>query len=112
MSQFDVEGQLAYLKSQDTIFVTCYEIVDSNKILLGIASARLEIKPYEKKRWLYVDELLRLRSIKLISMKKGYMSDLKDHEKFDLANHVKLTPLGKRWVKRIVELENRTDIIQ
>ncbi|NJK51929.1 MAG: GNAT family N-acetyltransferase [Leptolyngbyaceae cyanobacterium SU_3_3] len=57
MSQYDVEGLSAYLTSQDTIFVSCYDIVDSNKILLGIASARLEIKPYEKIRWLYVDEV-------------------------------------------------------
>ncbi|MFE4105995.1 GNAT family N-acetyltransferase [Almyronema epifaneia] len=57
MSQFNVEELSTYLNSQDTIFVACYDIVDSNKILLGIASARLEIKPYKKMRWLYVDEV-------------------------------------------------------
>jgi ribosomal protein S18 acetylase RimI-like enzyme len=57
MSQFDVEGLSAYLKSQDTVFVACYDIIDSHRTLLGIASARLEIKPYDKMRWLYVDEV-------------------------------------------------------
>ena len=57
MSQFDVEGLSAYLESRDTIFVACYDIVDSDRTLLGVASARLEIKPYDKMRWLYVDEV-------------------------------------------------------
>ncbi len=57
-------------------------------------------------------ELRRLRSIGLISMKKGYIADIKDGMKFNLANHVELTPLGRRWTKRIGEIEDRSDTSQ
>ncbi len=57
MSHYDVEGLSAYLKSQGTVFVACYDIADSDRTLLGIGSARLEIKPYDKMQWLYVDEV-------------------------------------------------------
>lgn len=57
MSAFDVETLSAYLVRQDTLFVACHEIVENSKILLGIAYSRVEIKPYGKVRWLYVDEV-------------------------------------------------------
>ena len=57
MSEFDIEALSAYLERQDTLFVACHDIVESDRTLLGIASSRLEIKPYEKERWLYVDEV-------------------------------------------------------
>lgn len=56
------------------------------------------------------DELRRLRSIGLISMKKGYISDIKDGVSFNLADHVELTSLGKRWVKRIGEIEDKDNV--
>jgi len=51
-------------------------------------------------------ELRRLRFLKLIRMRSdqhiGYM---KDGLSFDLAAYVELTDLGKRWVKRIQQIE-------
>ena len=47
----------AYLNRQDTVFVVCHKVSAIGRTLLGIASARLEIKPYEGDRWLYVDEI-------------------------------------------------------
>lgn len=54
MTEYDVESLKAYLQRQDTIFVACH---DSEGTLLGIASSRLEIKPYGQELWLYVDEV-------------------------------------------------------
>lgn len=54
MSEYDVESLKAYLHRQDTIFVTCH---DSDGTLLGIASSRIEVKPYGQEKWLYVDEV-------------------------------------------------------
>lgn len=51
------------------------------------------------------DELRRLRSIALIAMKKGYMSDIKDGLIVNLADHVELTSLGGRWTRRISEIQ-------
>ena len=57
MSVYDVESLSAYLKRQDTVFVTCHDTTSDPPTLLGIASARLEIKPYGKELWLYIDEV-------------------------------------------------------
>ncbi len=57
MSEYDVEALEAYLLTPDTVFIACYETGNDIDTLLGIASARLEIKPYDKARWLYVDEV-------------------------------------------------------
>jgi len=57
MVRYDVPSLSAYLRSADTVFVACHEIVEESRTLLGIASARLEIKPYDQERWLYVDEV-------------------------------------------------------
>lgn len=57
MSVYDAESLSVYLKHPDTLFITCYEISNNERTLLGIASSRVEIKPYEEKRWLYVDEV-------------------------------------------------------
>lgn len=57
MSEYDVEALAAYLERQDTLFVACYETSSERSTLLGMASARIEIKPYGKERWLYVDEV-------------------------------------------------------
>ncbi len=54
MREYDSESLQVYLHRQDTIFVSCH---DSEDVLLGIASARIEIKPYEQELWLYVDEI-------------------------------------------------------
>lgn len=57
MTSFDESSLTAYLKRQDTCFITCYDNTSTNKTLLGIASSRIQIKPYAKEKWLYVDEL-------------------------------------------------------
>ncbi len=57
MSEYGVEALTAYLDRQDTIFIACQEGVSGNETLLGIASSRIEIKPYDKALWLYVDEI-------------------------------------------------------
>jgi hypothetical protein len=50
-------------------------------------------------------ELRRLRSIKLIEMRKDReVNQMQDNLAFDLADYARLTPLGDRWVKRIREL--------
>jgi len=57
MSEYGVEALVEYLTSQDTLFVACHEITEEDRTLLGFASSRFEIKPYDKSRWLYVDEV-------------------------------------------------------
>ena len=57
MSVYDVESLVSYLERQDTLFVTCHDISSDPPTLLGIASSRIEIKPYGRERWLYVDEV-------------------------------------------------------
>ena len=41
----------------DTRFVACHDVGADGRTLLGIASARVEPKPYGGERWLYVDEV-------------------------------------------------------
>ena len=57
MSVYDVESLSTYLEREDTLFVTCHDISSDPPTLLGIASSRIEIKPYGKELWLYVDEV-------------------------------------------------------
>jgi ribosomal protein S18 acetylase RimI-like enzyme len=57
MSVYDVESLSTYLERKDTLFVTCHDISSDPPTLLGIASSRIEIKPYGKELWLYVDEV-------------------------------------------------------
>ena len=57
MSVYDVESLFTYLERQDTLFVICHDISSDPPTLLGIASSRIEIKPYGRELWLYVDEV-------------------------------------------------------
>lgn len=57
MSRYDVESLKAYLSRQDTVFVACHADAEQGGALLGIASSRIELKPYENETWLYVDEV-------------------------------------------------------
>lgn len=57
MSEYDVVTLSAYLERQDTLFVTCHDVTGGGRTLLGMASARMELKPYGYERWLYVDEV-------------------------------------------------------
>ena len=56
ISEYTVSALRAYLSRQDTVFLACYQSSE-NPTLLGIASSRIEIKPYDQVRWLYVDEV-------------------------------------------------------
>lgn len=57
ISEYDRDALLHYLDHTDTYFVTCYDASTAPATLMGMASARLEIKPYARERWLYVDEV-------------------------------------------------------
>ena len=57
MSEYDVVALSAYLERQDMVFVACHDVTDDGRTLLGMASARVELKPYGNERWLYVDEV-------------------------------------------------------
>ncbi|NND69708.1 MAG: GNAT family N-acetyltransferase [Halioglobus sp.] len=57
ISDYDAGSLRDYLKRQDTIFITCHENLDKDTVLLGIASSRIEMKPYGRELWLYVDEV-------------------------------------------------------
>jgi hypothetical protein len=50
-------------------------------------------------------ELRRLRSLGLLAMRMGYISDMTDKLMFDLAERVELTDLGSRWANRILQIE-------
>ncbi len=84
MSKFDVEALAAYLKRQDTLFVACHDIAENDRTLLGIASSRLEMKPYDNARWLYVDEV----DVCADQRKKG---------------------AGKAIMRKLIEIANDTD---
>lgn len=57
MSEYDSESLKKYLERQDTIFIACHEESEQGAVLLGIASSRIEMKPYGMELWLYVDEV-------------------------------------------------------
>ncbi len=57
MCAYDVPGLRDYLQRQDNVFIACYESSAAGRSLLGIASARLQLKPYGNELWLYVDEV-------------------------------------------------------
>ncbi len=57
VSKYDLDSLNTYLAHQDTVFVAAHETIGSERSFLGMASARVEIKPYDKERWLYVDEV-------------------------------------------------------
>lgn len=56
--EYSVSALRTYLTREGTIFLACYETsAEEDSALLGIASSRIEIKPYDCSQWLYVDEL-------------------------------------------------------
>jgi ribosomal protein S18 acetylase RimI-like enzyme len=54
---YKAEDLADYLQRQDTVFIACYDSASRQNNLLGIASARIQIKPYDKELWLYIDEV-------------------------------------------------------
>ncbi len=57
ISVYTVDALAAYLGRADTVFIACHESRGGARTLLGMASARIEMKPYEHELWLYVDEV-------------------------------------------------------
>ncbi len=57
MSVYATDALAAYLARADTVFIACHEHEAGARKLLGIASARLEMKPYDHELWLYIDEV-------------------------------------------------------
>lgn len=57
MGEYQVDALQAYLQRPDTLFIACYRTVATASTFLGMASARLQIKPYDFEQWLYVDEV-------------------------------------------------------
>lgn len=55
LCDYDAASLAYYLRQADTLFLACHE--SSTGKLMGIASGRILPKPYEKSRWLYVDEV-------------------------------------------------------
>lgn len=57
MPEYSESALRAYLNKEDTLFIACHAHEDQRQQLLGIASARIEQKPYDHERWMYVDEV-------------------------------------------------------
>lgn len=84
MSDYDVESLATYLDRQDTLFVACHEVTAKGRTLLGFASSRFELKPYNKEKWLYVDEV-------------------------DVCANQRRNGVGKLIVKKLLELADAAD---
>jgi len=54
---YDVPSLAAYLSRQDTVFIVCHEDGPQGRVFQGMCSGRIELKPYGRERWLYVDEV-------------------------------------------------------
>ncbi|MBT8147877.1 MAG: GNAT family N-acetyltransferase [Gammaproteobacteria bacterium] len=46
----------AYLAKEDTVFVAAFSTIGKTQ-LVGMASGRIELKPYDHMKWLYIDEV-------------------------------------------------------
>ena len=57
MGEYSVSALRAYLGHQHTVFIACHDLVDGDRQFLGMASGRLQPKPYDSEWWLYVDEV-------------------------------------------------------
>ncbi len=55
LCDYDADSLAYYLQQADTVFLACH--AGDGGALMGIASGRILYKPYEKSRWLYVDEV-------------------------------------------------------
>ena len=54
---YSSESLETYLKKEDTIFVACYLEEVGEQVLAGMSSGRIEQKPYNFEKWLYIDEV-------------------------------------------------------
>lgn len=54
---YEVQPLSAYLSRQDTMLILCHDHSETQSTFLGMASCRVQIRPYQNTRWLYVDEV-------------------------------------------------------
>ena len=76
----DIDGYCAkalrnYLVDDDNLFVAAF-VNDNSGQLCGIASARIERKPYEDFRWLYIDEVDTCVNFRRLGVGKAMMTSL------------------------------------
>jgi aminoglycoside 6'-N-acetyltransferase I len=57
MAEYRSDALRAYLGLPGTVFIVCHQSTGTESQFLGMASARLEMKPYDHEKWLYVDEI-------------------------------------------------------
>ena len=57
VDNYSKESLETYLKKEDTIFIACYLEEAGEQVLAGISSGRIEQKPYNCEKWLYIDEV-------------------------------------------------------
>ena len=57
MGTYQVDALQSYLRVNDTVFVVCYLVDGESRVFAGMASGRLEQKPYDFEKWLYIDEV-------------------------------------------------------
>ena len=57
MGTYQVDALQSYLRVKDAVFVVCYLVDSDSRVFAGMASARLEQKPYDFEKWLYIDEV-------------------------------------------------------
>lgn len=57
MTDYSVSALQSYLGHQHTVFLACHDVVGGERRFLGMASGRLQPKPYDNEWWLYVDEV-------------------------------------------------------
>lgn len=57
VDDYSSESLKSYLKKEDTVFVVCYLEDNEAQILAGMCSGRIEHKPYDFEKWLYIDEV-------------------------------------------------------
>ena len=53
---YSVAALEAYLSKEDTVFVVA-TTTEGEQELVGMASGRIELKPYDQLKWLYIDEV-------------------------------------------------------
>lgn len=54
---YAVDALRSYLRIRDAVFVVCYLVDGEKREFAGMASGRLEHKPYDFEKWLYIDEI-------------------------------------------------------
>ena len=103
MCHYDVAALRNYLEQADTLFVVSYLTNESGTALAGIASARIQHKPYETMRWLYIDEVdtaanLRQRGVATAIMQHLLdFADLQDFDEVWLGTEVENGPARKLY---------------